>query len=336
MSTKRKILSKIQSESILIGILHLIGLLSLYRDADHYRRGRPYVYPTTVMLRCFVVRIWMRIPSNNSLHYFLSTNTRHSNKVMMACGLHRLPDRRTFDRRSRVLPLKEIIANMGTIFLSEGLVEPRTGSADSSLLKARGPVWHKSDMKKSRIPISGIDVDARWGFSNTRGWIFGYKLHMCCSTGRLVVPLSACFTTANIADNTVFESLVIRLAGWLQNMIADPAYDDGKLYQYCTQNNMRLVCPVKAYDGTPPERLEMVEFYESEEGQLIYSDRKISIEPLFEILKDVFGIGTIPVRGLQSAASFVLVCVFVYQIAVYRNCVMGVENPRHVKCMLGI
>jgi hypothetical protein len=24
---------------------------------------------------------------------------------------------------------------------------------------------------------SGIDTDARWGFSHGKGWVFGYKLH---------------------------------------------------------------------------------------------------------------------------------------------------------------
>ncbi|MEM3062115.1 MAG: hypothetical protein QW303_01025, partial [Nitrososphaerota archaeon] len=50
--------------------MHLIGLLFLYNDADQSKRGRPYVYPTAVILRCFVVRRWFRIPSNNALWYY--------------------------------------------------------------------------------------------------------------------------------------------------------------------------------------------------------------------------------------------------------------------------
>ena len=38
-------------------------------------------------------------------------------------------------------------------------------------------------MEKGIVPRSGIDTDARWGFSHTKGWIFGYKLHMISSTG---------------------------------------------------------------------------------------------------------------------------------------------------------
>ncbi|MDE1827511.1 MAG: hypothetical protein KGH83_07970, partial [Thaumarchaeota archaeon] len=82
----RRLLSKIKSESFLICILHLIGLLFLYRDDDK-KRGRPYIYPTCTMVRCFVVRIWFRIPSNNCLHHYFSTNTRYNKKIMKSCGL---------------------------------------------------------------------------------------------------------------------------------------------------------------------------------------------------------------------------------------------------------
>jgi len=46
-------------------------------------------------------------------------------------------------------------------------------------------------MKKGVVPCSGIDTDARWGYSHTKkGWIFGYKLHITSTTtGDLIVPL---------------------------------------------------------------------------------------------------------------------------------------------------
>lgn len=335
MHTKREILSKIQPESILLGILRLIGLLCLYKDVDK-KRGHPYVYPTTVMLRCFVVRIWLRIPSNNCLHQYFEMYMPYNKNVMLACGLHCLPDRRTFDRRFKVLPIRQMIARMGSVFFLEGIVDAKTGSVDSSLIRAKGPVWHRSSMKKKILPISGIDTDARWGFSKTKGWVFGYKLHISCSTGDLVVPLSADYTTANISDNMSYRSLVMPIAGFVENVVADPAYDDGELYRFTTDTCVaRLVCPIRKYKNTPPQRIELVKFYNSREGQMIYGTRKISVEPLFEILKDTFGIGILPMRGLDRSASYVMSCVFVYQLAVYYNCVTGTENPRCVKRMLG-
>ena len=43
---------------------------------------------------------------------------------------------------------------------------------DSTLIKAKGSVWHKSSMKKGIVPRSGIDTDARWGYSHTKGMDF--------------------------------------------------------------------------------------------------------------------------------------------------------------------
>ncbi len=102
----------------------------------------------------------------------------YNRKVMKACGLDRLPDRRTFDRRFKTISIdiRSRIGAMGVLFIKYGLVDPIV-SVDSSLLKAKGRVWYKSNMK-NEVPRSGIDTDAKWGFSRTKGWVFGYKLHL--------------------------------------------------------------------------------------------------------------------------------------------------------------
>lgn len=79
---------------------------------------------------------------------------------------------------------------MGNLFVIEGLVKPYVVATDTALLRSKGKVLHRSSMKKGVVPRSGIDTDARWGRSRTKGWIFGYKLHMISSTDPLssVVP----------------------------------------------------------------------------------------------------------------------------------------------------
>ena len=72
-------------------------------------------------------------------------------------------------------------------------MEGESASVDGTMLQATGPVWHKSDIKKNRLPIAGIDTDAKWRFSNSKGWVWGYKLHKSCSIGKLVVPLSGLY-----------------------------------------------------------------------------------------------------------------------------------------------
>ena len=60
----------------------------------------------------------------------------------------------------------------------------------------------------------------------------------------------------------------------------------------------QLVCPVKRYRNTPSDRIKLVEFYESDIGQTIYSLRSISIEPLIEHIKSVFRIDPLPVTRI--------------------------------------
>jgi hypothetical protein len=295
------------------------------------------------MLRCFIVRIWMRIPSNNALHSFfiLSTQNPYNARVMIACGLPRVPDRRTFDRRLKNISsdgsdedLRPRIDAMGQLFIAERLVDPYIVSVDSTLLKARGGVWHKVSMDKGIVPHRSIDIDARWGKSRSKGWVFGYKLHMSCSTGRrLIVPLSADFTTANVPDNKRFDGITASLRG-VRYADGDEGYDDGDLYDLSRQRGFELICPIARRESTSGERLELVLFYESELGRLIYSWRSKSIEPLFEQIKDVFGIDPLPVRGFDKARMFVLLSVLLFQLMVYYNHQTG-RPLRALKHMLG-
>ena len=58
--------------------------------------------------------------------------------------------------------IKERISTMGYLFAAEDMVDHTITATDSTLIKAKGPVWHKSSIKKGVVPHSGIDTDARW------------------------------------------------------------------------------------------------------------------------------------------------------------------------------
>ena len=104
------------------------------------KRGRPYVYSPTVILRCFIVRIWFRIDSNNALHIFLSMDCLYNHKLALACGLVTIPSRRTFDRRLKTIStdIKQRISTMGYLFVTDGLVDLSITAVDSTLIKAKG------------------------------------------------------------------------------------------------------------------------------------------------------------------------------------------------------
>jgi hypothetical protein len=87
---------------------------------------------------------------------------------------------------------------MGYLLAAECMVmfddDHSIAAIDSTLMKeAKGSVvWHKSSyIKKGIVPCPGIDTDARWDYSHTKGWIFGYKLHLTCTAAidEIVVPL---------------------------------------------------------------------------------------------------------------------------------------------------
>ena len=225
-------------------------------------------------------------------------------------------------------------------FVRDKIIDPSILSTDGTLIKAQGYVWHKSSMKKKVLPRSGIDTDARWGFSHTKGWIFGYKLHLISSTGSIIVPLAADFTTANIPDNQMYSilitaSLPVTMIKRILYMSADPGYDDHELYDLSSSMGFQLVCPVKRYRNTPSDRIKLIEFYKSDIGQTIYSLRSISIEPLIEHIKSVFRVDPLPVRGYAKTSSVVLLSLLLYQILVYYNCKTRKDNPRAIKYMLG-
>ena len=102
--------------------------------------------------------------SNRALHDFLAMDYYpYNRKIMKACGLTSLPDRRTFDRRlaNISIDIKERISTIGNMFVKEKFVDPYIVSVDSTLLKAKGHLWHKSSMITRVVPCSGIDIDAR-------------------------------------------------------------------------------------------------------------------------------------------------------------------------------
>jgi DDE family transposase len=206
-------------------------------------------------------------------------------------------------------------------------------------------------MKKGVVHRSGIDTDARWlGYSHTKGWIFGYNLHLTSSTTattagkEIIVPLTAedVTTTANGPDNKMYIPLTSSSSSPVFSlpltvyMVVDPGYDAEKLYEYSKSiGNRSGLSSVEQYESNSKKRLELVCFYESEMGQSIYNRRRISIEPLIEHIKSVFRIDQLPVSGFQAVSAIVLLSVLLYQLMVYYNYKKDKFDLKSIKYMLG-
>ena len=107
------------------------------------------------------------------------------------------------------------------------LVDPYIIAIDSTLLRAKGHLWHKSYIIKGAVPRSGIDTDARWGFSHTKS-----------STGSLIIPLSADFTQADVHDNQRYPAVTSSLPNKERYATGDLGYDDHKLYKFSTDKGL--------------------------------------------------------------------------------------------------
>jgi hypothetical protein len=170
--------------------------------------------------------------------------------------------------------------------------------------------------------------------------MFGYKIHpTSTTTGDIVVPLTASDVT--ITANVQYYQMYVPLTSTsfsafslpsLYYIVADPGYDDKKLYRYSKSIGNRFgLFSVERYKNTSKERLELVYFYEFVLGQFTYNQRRISIELLIEHIKLVFRIDPLSVYGFQSVSAIVLWSVLLYQIMVYYNCKTKRSNPKSIR-----
>src|SRR5713101_6477132 len=73
------------------------------------------------------------------------------------------------------------------------LIEPwsecgRAVAIDSTILRARGGVWHQKQREKGELPHTSIDTQAHWTKSGWHGWVYGWKLHVVSVVAAVWLP----------------------------------------------------------------------------------------------------------------------------------------------------
>jgi hypothetical protein len=68
---------------------------------------------------------------------------------------------------------------------------------DSTVLHARGGVWHKKHRDAGMVPHTSIDTEFGWTEAGWHGW----KLHLVTAVVAARIPQAAELTPANTADN---------------------------------------------------------------------------------------------------------------------------------------
>jgi hypothetical protein len=232
---------------------------------------------------------------------------------------------------------------LGRALIDKGIANAQVSAVDKSMVTARGPRWHKKDRKKGMVPkqLRNVDRDSEWGYSRYRGWVQGYSIHLLCSAtpGFVPVPLDADATTANVAENRIFASMIDELHDTTKYIVADSGYDDGKLIDRCELRKndkyitRRLIVPMETYKHTASQRLAYIRYFKSKRGQRLFRLRKITVEPMFDILKSLFLLEPVWMKGKQNVQPLLLLCVYAYQLLLLFNFVNG-RPASHVKYIL--
>jgi hypothetical protein len=208
------------------------------------------------------------------------------------CEQGRFPTRRTWERRMSALPasLPAQIGCLGRHLVS--LIQPwmtsgRAVAIDSTILRARGGVWHQKHHDKGERPHTSIDPEAHWTKSGWHALVYGWKLHVVSVVAGVWFPIAAILTPANIADSEPAPALPSRVPAEVRFVLGDRHYNTPDLHECCEQAD-RLKVPTKY--GRYPHTDDGVEV-----RRVFHKLRSVAMENFNELIFGIFdGHGQVP------------------------------------------
>ncbi len=304
----------IAQRSLLVTMVLLIDRIPVPAPPAKRRRGHPYVYPDRLFLKALVIMIVRHLHRVHELLAVLNEPTAEMQalRALLVLDGH-FPARRTWERRLKTIP-GQLPAQIGCLgrYLVQ-LIQPwttsgRAAAIDSTVLGARGGVWHKKDRDAGLVPHTSIDTEAAWTKSGWHGWVYGWKLHVAAVVASVWIPLAADLTPANVADNDQALTLLPELPADVRFVLGDRHYNAPNVRQACEQAGRILVA---THYGAYPHTDAGVEV-----RRLFHKLRSVAIENFNEHFKGIFAAhGQVPTRGLISTRRFALGAIFVYQLA---------------------
>jgi len=310
----------VPQDSLLVILVGLIDLIPMPAELVHRKRGHPKTYPDRLFLKALVIMIIQQVQTPSGLLAILTQPTAEMQVLRQELSLPdgRFACRCTWERRLAAVPatLPAQIACLGCFFLELlGLWAKHACAAaiDSTVLIARGGVWHKKDREKGEVPHTSIDTEAHWTKSGWHGWVYGWKLHIVVTAAcNAWLPLATEVTPANIADNEQAPTMIEVLPAGLRFLLGDQHYHDQTLLQQCANRACTLLTSFTGKNNPYPHHDDGVEV-----RKVLHKTRSIAIENFNEHFKAIFDIhGAVPTKGLLATQRFVLSAVFVYQLAI--------------------
>jgi hypothetical protein len=323
----------ILEETLLVTLVKLVDRIPVPPPPPRRPRGRPKFYPDRLFLKALVIMIVRHLHTPHELRSVLDQPTAEMQtlRALMTEG-GRAPSRWTWERRLKAIPatLPAQIGCLGRCLAA--LLQPLTASGraaaiDSTVLRARGGVWHKKDRAKGEVPHTSIDTAAHWTKSGWHGWVYGWKLHVVCVVGRVWAPIAAILTPANEADNEVAPLLIDELPPEVRFVLGDIHYNAPNVQEACDRTDRLLVVPQY---GPYPHTDAGVEV-----RRIFHEMRSRAIENFNEHFKGIFdGHAQVPTKGLANTQRFALGAVFVYQLALLHRVANGMEPCVGLKAFL--
>jgi hypothetical protein len=321
-------------------------------EREHPRTGpgRKPDHPDWLLAVIIMITVLKKKKSKSAQFRFLS---QHHRELKAMLGVDALPARSTyFERYRRARELfTHAIRLQGEKAVTEGIADPQSTAVDKSLVAARGPLWHKSDRAKNRIPkrLRGVDTDSTWGCSKHDGWVQGYSFEVTVSAtkGSTVFPLQASASTACVKETKTFENKIEHLSAATDYVLADSGYDSNQVAEKIEweddrrRTGRRFLCPEnprgsKKQEKSPAKpprdeshrrRRHRRKFYDSPRGKRLYSRRSQTVEPFNEWFKSLFELEDhVWHRGLENNQTQLLAALFAYQVLVRYNHRKGCEN----------
>jgi hypothetical protein len=324
----------VHEPSILVMLVALVDQIPM--PVAPIGRGRPKVYPDRLFLKALVIMIVKRLHHVHTLLAVLDEQTpemRALRALLTEDGCY--PSRRTFERRLKAIPdtLPAQIGCVGRYLVI--LIMPwrdcgRAAAIDSTVLRAKGGVWHKKDRLAGIVPHTSIDTEASWTKSGWHGWVYGWKLHLIATAASVWIPLAATLTTGSAADNKEAPSLIRELPVELRFLLGDVHYCDPDLEALCNERELILVTSHNTSGHPYPHTDDGVEV-----RRILHKTRSLTIENFNEQFKGIFdGHAQVPTRGLCATSRFALGAIFVYQLTLLYRYQTGADLRTGLKSFI--
>jgi hypothetical protein len=323
----------VSTSSLLVTLVLLVDRIPSPPVPPRRGRGAPRFYPDRLFLKALVIMIVRHLHTVHELLAVLEQPTPEM-QTLRALLSHdgRFPCRRTFERRLATLPdtLPAQIGCLGRHLVA--LIQPwadygRAIALDSTLLRARGGVWHKRDREQGVVPHTSIDTEAHWTKSGWHGWVYGWKLHLVSVVAGVWIPLAADLTPANIDDAEVGLTLLGEVPAEVRFVLGDRHYNTPAVREQCDQDGRILVA---SQYGRYPHTDAGVEV-----RRVFHKLRSLAMENFNEHFKGIFdGHGPVPTKGLVATRRFALGAILVYQLALLYRAEQGLDLNVGLKAFL--